>query len=372
MRSERRPARYSRRALGRFGAAVVFGAPASCVPDGRLKRELSLTPIARDDGIAIGRPEDVGLDFAAVEAAYARVFDERQLPNIRSLLVMRHGVLVAEGYVADPADIDRPAALMSATKSFTSTLAGIALDRGELTSLDACVGELLSDKTSDPDKREIALRDTLTMRAGIEYSNNDFSAEMEYGGITDSVAFILDHPLSATPGTVFNYTDACAHLAGALVQRAVGTTLEEYAKRHLFPSLGIVNHAWLSQADGLSYGAYGLYLKPRDFLRFGRAMLASRRGEQNLVVSTEWLEQATSFQVHPDGGQGFEYGYLWWLAPDKLGFTASGHGGQFAFSVPDLDVEVVVTADPGSNEEKVSVSLTDVRELVTTIVSGAR
>jgi len=362
----------SRRDFIGFASAVATGALLpSCIPDGTLKRPFQMRPVKRPDGMPIAAPGDVGLDTRSVEAAYRRAFDESELPNIRSLLVARHGILVAEAYIVDPADIGRRSALMSATKSVTSTLAGIALDRGELTSLDVTVGELFPGKTRDEEKNTIRLNDTLTMRAGIDFSNDDFSLEMEYGSSQDSVADILGKPLSSAPGTQFNYTDASAHLAGAMVQRATGATLDAYARKHLFPSAGITGFDWLHHRDGLAYGAYGLFLTPRDFLRFGGSVLRAARAEAGAPVSSEWMAAATSFQVKPNSGGDFDYGFLWWLTTDGSAFTANGHGGQFAYSVPELDLEIVVTADPNSNEDKVSVSGDVVHELASLIATGA-
>jgi len=361
--------------MGAAVAGTTFGPAlaslAGCIPEGHLKRPFAMAPEARDDGWPIGKPADVGLEPSAVESAYRRVFDEEQLPNIRSLLVARHGILVAEAYVADPGDLGRVAALMSATKSVTSTLAGIAIDRGELASLDVTVGDLFPDKTQDPAKRAIRLRDALAMRAGLDFPNSDFSLEMEYGDSNDSVACILGKPLAQPPGTVFKYTDASAHLAGAMVQRAVGRTLDDYAREHLLAGIGIERFEWLHHRDGLAYGAYGLFLTPRDFLRFGQAALRAKRHDTGAVVSPAWIDVATSFQVKTNFDTSFDFGFLWWLAPDGSAFTASGHGGQFAYSVPALDLEVVVTADPNSNEDSVSVNITDAKALVDMIASGA-
>jgi CubicO group peptidase (beta-lactamase class C family) len=361
--------------MGAAAVGATFGGTvaslAGCLPEGRLKRAFEMTPQARDDGWPVGTPADVGLDPAAVEAAYRRVFGEDYLPNIRSLLVARHGILVAEAYIADKADVTREGALMSATKSVTSTLAGIAIDRGEIASLDVTIGDLFPDMTQDPAKRAIRLRDALTMRAGIDFPNSDFSLEMDYGEANDSVACILAKPLAQPPGTVFKYTDASAHLAGAMVQRAVGRTLDDYANEYLFQPGGIHHFQWLHHRDGLAYGAYGLFLTPRDFLRFGQAALQAKRHEAGAVVSPAWMDNATSFQVKPNFDVSFDFGLLWWLAPDGSAFTASGHGGQFAYSVPALDLEVVVTADPNSNEDSVSVNVTDAKALADTIASGA-
>jgi len=354
-----------------LGLAAVAAAP-SCLPDGRLKRPFHMRPLALDDGWVTATPAAVGLDPEAVEAAYRRIFDEEQLPNIRSMLVARHGVLVAEAYVADAHDVSRLCSLMSATKAVTSLCVGTALRQGLIPSLDVTIGEALPGKTSDPVKRSIRLRDLLTMQSGIDFPDEDFSIELEHGDHADSVAYVLSKPLGRTPGTKFEYRDATAHLTGAVVQRATGQTLDRYARDHIFASAGIDRWAWLHHEDGLAYGAWGLFLVPRDFLRFGHEALRAARHEPSAIVESSWIDESTSPQVEPDFGDGFGYGYYWWLSPTGEAFTAVGHGGQFAYVVPSLDLVTVITADPNSNGDKVSVRLRDVRSLVDTLTAGAQ
>jgi CubicO group peptidase (beta-lactamase class C family) len=131
-----------RRALGVL-ASSTLAAPLACIPEGRLKRPFEMQARARSGDWPVASPGVMGLDPASVEAAYRKVFDPDELPNIRSMLVARRGVLVAEGYMADGADIDRLHPLMSATKSVTALLAGIAIDRGDIESLETTLGEVL-------------------------------------------------------------------------------------------------------------------------------------------------------------------------------------------------------------------------------------
>jgi CubicO group peptidase (beta-lactamase class C family) len=310
------------------------------------------------------------LDPEAVDHAYSLIFDPNRLPNVRSALVARHGRLVAEGYVVDARDIDRQSALMSATKCVTSTLAGIALDRGEISSLDVTLGEVVEEAKSHPEKRGITLEETLTMRCGVDYSNDDFSLDMDWGGYESSLRHILSKPMYAKPGESFYYTDACVHLAGAIVSGATERSLADYARRHLFSPLGIGDFEWLAHSDGLNYGAYGLFLTPRDLLRFTQGILRSHRGEGG-VISQEYIQRASSHQVEPDFGQGYDMGYYWWIAPHGEGFTAWGHGGQFAFVVPEFDIAIAVTADPNSGAPAETDGL-DVLEFVQRVTDGIR
>jgi CubicO group peptidase (beta-lactamase class C family) len=260
---------------------------------------------------------------------------------------------------------------MSATKSVTALLAGIAIDRGDIESLETTLGEVLVEADEGSAKGSITLRNLLKMRAGIAYSNDDFSLDMEWGRITNSVRYVLHKRLAHEPGTVFDYTDACAHLCGALVQRATSRTLHVLAKSTIFDAAGIRRSRWLAHSDERSFGAYGLFLTPRDFLRLGHETLRSYQTTSG-SVPLEWVRQCTSPQVEHDFDNSFDYGYYWWLAPDGSGFTPEGHGGQVSFVDPELELVVTITADPNSSYDGVAVELDDVLSLVRQIRDGAR
>jgi CubicO group peptidase (beta-lactamase class C family) len=89
------------------------------------------------------------------------------------------------------------------------------------------------------------------------------------------------------------------------------------------------------------------------------------------VISQEYIQRASSHQVEPDFGQGYDMGYYWWIAPHGEGFTAWGHGGQFAFVVPEFDIAIAVTADPNSGAPAETDGL-DVLEFVQRVTDGIR
>jgi|GEM_PF-5718060 len=101
----------------------------ACLEDGPAKIAWNDEPRALDDGWEIGAPEDHGFDREKLREAFRPFFSEDELVPAISLLVIRDGVLVAEGYARDLGDVHRKNAIMSATKSVTSLVAGIAIDR---------------------------------------------------------------------------------------------------------------------------------------------------------------------------------------------------------------------------------------------------
>jgi CubicO group peptidase (beta-lactamase class C family) len=74
--------------------------------------------------------------LAAIQGNVASLY-----PQVRSVLVVRHGYLVYEHYCQGmtAADGDN---VSSVTKSVVSALVGIAMDEGKLKGLDQTVGEL--------------------------------------------------------------------------------------------------------------------------------------------------------------------------------------------------------------------------------------
>ena len=85
------------------------------------------------EGWRTSTPEQQGMESAKLEIAVE--FIEERLPDAFSLLVVKNGYLVFEKYFRQGSP-DRIAQIHSVTKSFTSALIGIALDKGNLKSVD--------------------------------------------------------------------------------------------------------------------------------------------------------------------------------------------------------------------------------------------
>ncbi|MBN1681519.1 MAG: serine hydrolase [Anaerolineae bacterium] len=296
-------------------------------------------------------PGAQGMDAARLAAADAYL--NARAPHLDSLLIVRHGCLVWERYSRQAA-IDRLHNVKSAAKSVLSLLVGIALQTGDLMSLDDTLGDFLAAYFTgavDRRKRDIRLRDLLTMRSGLEWR--------EWGGTTqqmtaspDWVRFVLDRPLSADPGTRYNYSTGDTQLIAAVLQQATGMTALAFADLYLFAPLGIERRTWPTDPQGITIGGAELALSSRDLAKLGYLVLNRGQWGGETIVPAAWIAESTQAHANviPAGTDDcvqLDYGYLWWLRQqgDYASWLAVGYGGQVIYVIPALDLVVVITGD---------------------------
>ena len=111
----------------------------------------------------------------------------------------------------------------------------------------------------------------------------------------------------------------------------------EFAQENLFPYLGIENHDWLYGYNGINDGSASLELRLRDMVKLGQLYLQDGFSGEDQILSTEYIDQATSYQLNT--GMGFGYGYLWWIPPNE-GFMAIGYGGQIIAVFPERNLVI--------------------------------
>ena len=70
--------------------------------------------------------------------------------------------------------------------------------------------------------------------------------------------FVLQQPLAAPPGTLFNYNSGSTELLGVILRKVSGKRLDEFAAENLFEPLGIEQPTWEMSPQGISAGGYGL------------------------------------------------------------------------------------------------------------------
>lgn len=310
------------------------------------------------EGWKVSTPAEQGLDPMLVAQLY---LDAAEMETLYGLLVLANDQLIAEGYFHE-GTVEQKALLQSVTKSYTSALVGIALDRGCLTSVDQKLLDFFpefADRITDPRKKRITVRDLLQMRAGYPWEEKD-PALWKAVLSGDYLPLIVDFPLTHDPGTVFQYSNVSSHFLGMTVARACKTDLQSYAREHLFSKIGAEMGAWTRDRYGYYFGHAELHATARDMARLGLLYLNGGTYQGNQVVPASWVQESLqrySKNVDSAGirsgkvGRYFHdvsYGYQWWAARagDHRFNLAWGHGGQFILVLQELDMVIVVTSAP--------------------------
>lgn len=288
-------------------------------------------------------PEAQGIPSAAVLALLDDA--ERKDLGLHSLMVLRHGHVVAEGWW-EPYGPDRPHMLFSLSKSFAATAAGLAVSEGRLTLDDPVLSFFPDQAPSQPDANLTAMRvrHLLSMSTG---HDQDTTGRLRSADGGDWVQAFLALPVEHAPGTHFVYNSGATYMVSALVQKVTGQTLLEYLRPRLFDPLGIEGQTWESSPQGINMGGWGLNIKTEDIARFGLLYLQKGlwRGERLLPES--WVAEATSKQVsngndpNSDWAQG--YGFQFWRCRHDA-YRGDGAFGQLCVVLPDQDAVVAITA----------------------------
>jgi CubicO group peptidase (beta-lactamase class C family) len=311
---------------------------------------IAYTPLSRDDW-AVSTPAEQGLDPDLVDELYR---DAADLDTLYSLLVVKNGTLVAEGYF-NKGSVDQKDRLQSATKSYTSALVGIALEQGCLSSVDQKLLDFFPEiQVTDPRKEQITLRNMLEMRAG--YPNEETDQALWDGLLSRRYPPLIEaFPLVSDPGTRFHYSNLTSDWLGIIVDRECGKSLKAYAEEHLFTPLDVEPGEWGQDAEGHNNGCGDLHLTARDAAKFGQLYLDEGLYKGNQIVPADWVRDSLqtysvkeAFVKRVGRFREIGYGYHWWSAragKHKVNF-AWGHGGQLIVLVDELDLVVVTTSYP--------------------------
>lgn len=290
-------------------------------------------------------PESVGIQSAALDSFLSEL---DRVPAAQSVVVVHRDRIVAEAYWTGSAATLRH--VRSVTKSVSSTLVGIAVDRGFVEGIDSRMVDYLPPNLvpAGAAKDGILIRHLLTHSAGLQWEENaEFST---WAGSANPMRFILERPLVSAPGSGFNYSTPATHVVSALLDEAVGVDSEAFAETFLFAPLGITDWRWERDRQGYPFGGHGLELRTEDMAKIGVLFLSQGRWGDRRVVPVDWVRSATAIQYQGTSEWGpvenVSYGLLWWLvsAGEYDLFMALGWGGQFVICAPALDLVVAVNA----------------------------
>jgi CubicO group peptidase (beta-lactamase class C family) len=328
-----------------FPAIVMLTLMTGCLMEDDMKKPFTgFDPVDIGDGWTISTPSAEQIDSLALDQVYKNVYADDDTWMTKSLLVFRHGKLVAESYLKDDIDRSRIDAIWSCTKQVNSIITGIAIDQGYIGSVTDLASDYLPEYIAKyPDKASLTLENLLMMGSGVAFDNGTQSDVFRKHLVDNSLDYVLGLKLNFQPGTGYNYNDGDPQVVSGIVQAATGKTLDEYGKEVLFDKLGITNYDWVRYSDGVTMGGFGILTCPRELAKIGQCVLDSGKFNGQQVIPTDWWEEMLSAKV-PDAGGDRSFGYFWWSVPSKGYWFMWGHGGQHAFLVPEKRLMVVMTS----------------------------
>jgi CubicO group peptidase (beta-lactamase class C family) len=303
-------------------------------------------------------PADHGLDSNRLQRLVKRIRDG-EITNIHSLLIVRNGHLLVDEYFEDQ-KADELHTLQSVSKSFTSALVGIAIEKGKFSGVGEKVLDFFPDlegiDRASPQRQKMTVKDLLTMRSGTDYhERGDDSPHFQLNRKSKGwTGFILNRPMVHDPGTHFQYDSGAVILTSAMIKQRYGVHADKFAEEYLFKPLGIKRSSWSRNQEGHPHTGGGLGLSSHDMAKFGLLYLRQGQWDGDQVVPQQWVKDSLSRQVkfEPAKGRFVGYGYWWWiLTPDPNGDSkqdicaALGFMGQHILLVPEHDMVVVVTAN---------------------------
>jgi CubicO group peptidase (beta-lactamase class C family) len=310
-------------------------------------------------GWQISSPEEQGIRSQKLAEMMEHI--KKNSYNIDSILIVRNGYVVFDAYFY-PYSKGQKHIIHSCTKSIMSALIGIAIDKGYIQNVDQPITDFFPNKeiaNMDDLKKSITLEDLLMMASGLKCRDSylyRWVGLTEMRNSSDWAQYVLNLPMSEAPGEKFEYCNGVSFLLSAIIQNTTKMKTLDFARKHLFEPLGIIDVGWETSPQGIDVGYGEMWLKPHDMAKIGWLYLNKGRWGNKQIVPSAWVEVST--RGHIDTTLFDHYGYQWWV--DSAGYyMAVGYKGQRIFVVPEKNIVAVFTGDLTGRDSLISKNLLD-------------
>jgi CubicO group peptidase (beta-lactamase class C family) len=309
-------------------------------------------PTDDNDGIVSGPLYKSGLNKASLDELMQKMLDGTY-KNVHSILIMKDNKLVFEEYFYEH-NKQKLHEMRSASKSFISALAGIAVEQGYIKSINETVLSYFPEYTFKKDleaKKQMTIKHLLTNTSGLDcdtYNPKAYGNESEMGYTDDWIQYSLDLPMIDSAGGKGQYCSSNPIIMGRIIEKATKMTIPQFAEKTLFKGLGIKNYIWNFKPDKSSAETFcQVNLTSRDMIKFGAMYLNKGVWNDQQVLTKDWIKQSWAKHTNIEG---LDYGYLWWTkyleanGVRYYGKLAQGNGGQKIYIFEELNLVVVTTA----------------------------
>lgn len=272
------------------------------------------------------------------------------------------GLILKDGYiVARWGDVKRVDMTFSVTKSYLSTVAGLAIDEGLIEDVHDKASEYVWDGTfQGPHNASIEWHHLLNQSSawsGELFGGKDWADRPSRNGTLDDWKFAKP----ATPGSVMEYNDVRVNVLAYALLQVWRKPLPQILKEKIMDPIG-ASHSWrwmgyhnawvdldgqrMQSVTGGGHSGGGIFINTLDHARFGLLFLSQGNWNGKQLISKEWVKAVQQSSEAMES-----YGYMWWLnrgprkwrgVDDESIYYAAGFGGNFIV-VDSKNNMVVVT-----------------------------
>jgi len=326
-------------------------------------KEVGINPVKLDEAMAFAKANEYSGNVDLRIAIYESFKNE---PFINIVGPTKHrggpaGVIIKNGYIiAQWGDVDRVDMTFSATKSYLSTVAGLAIDDGLIKNVNDKVIDYVWDETFQGEHNSKITWDHLLTQSsdwsGTLFGQHDWADRPPHeGGIDDWKNRKLNEP-----GTVYKYNDVRVNVTAYALLQVWRKPLPQVLKERIMDPIGTsstwrwfgyetswvnVDGAQVQSVSGGGHTGGGLFINTIDHAKFGLLFLREGNWQGKQLISKEWVKAVQQ----PSKAYG-SYGYMWWLnqgprsmegVPGNI-YYASGFGGNNVV-IDDKNDIIIVT-----------------------------
>ncbi|HKC36602.1 MAG TPA: serine hydrolase [Chitinophagaceae bacterium] len=286
-------------------------------------------------------------------------------PNYRIAGPMRErgkpaGIVLKNGYiVAQWGDVKRVDMTFSVSKSFLSTVAGLATDDHLIKSIDDRVNEYVWDgKFGGEHNSKITWRHLLTQSSdwsGCLFDVCDWADRPPKQGTIDD----WKNRKLLEPGSTFEYNDVRVNLLAFSLLQVIRKPIPVVLRERIMNPIGAsttwrwygydnsfvnIDGQMIESVSGGGHFGGGIFINTLDQARFGLLFLRKGKWKNQQLLSEQWVNS-----VGQPSGANRSYGLMWWTNQEnQLGnvskniYYANGFGGNFI--VVDNENDLVIVA----------------------------
>jgi CubicO group peptidase (beta-lactamase class C family) len=281
-------------------------------------------------------PSDLGIADEKIKHLFDLSFADSAT---QAVVLIKDGLLIGERY-AEGYDKSSYGTSWSMAKSFYASLIGIAIDRGDIDSLDDKVA-LYLDYFND-ERAEISIRDLLDMSSGLEMPDHEHE-KMFFSN--DHLSYAKAVGVGKPANQKFEYNNVNSMLLADILESATGKKADVLLKEQVFDKIGLTDVTLWRDAAGSPLTYCCVDTTARQYSRFGLLFARSGKWNQEQIISKSYVDQTftnvwtelNSSTINQQRG----YSLHWWNSRDddrSVIFNTSGKFGQYIFVDRDNDL----------------------------------